>query len=163
MSRVRLFGSLISFDGIVFASYNLLTWANSSCVNQQLFCFLALLEFTHSFLVSSTRLPLDEKFDLLISFEIQVILFQAPCVLNDKFFTSMFHLQQVLKRPYGPPMEMVSGNTGAVAFEPASPSSPRPAPPFNATKPRNYITAGARRSEDLGNSHHDLCGERRGA
>ena len=109
MSRVRLFGSLISFDGIVFASYNLLTWANSSCVNQQLSCFLALLEFTHSFLVSSTRLPLDEKFDLLISFVIQVILFQAPCVLNEKFFTSMFHLQQVLKRPYGPPMEMVSG------------------------------------------------------
>ena len=56
MSRVRLFGSLVSFDGIVIATYNLLTWASSSCVNQQLSCLLALLEFTYSFLVSSTRL-----------------------------------------------------------------------------------------------------------
>ena len=84
----------------------------------------------------------DEKFDLLFLFEIQVILSQAPCVLNDKFFNGMFHLQQVLKRPYGPPMEMVSGNTGAVAFEPAGPSSPRPAPPFNATKPRKLHHGG---------------------
>ena len=50
-------------------------------------------------------LPFGEKFDLLISFEFQVILFQAPCVLNDKFFNGMSHLRQVLKRPCGPPME----------------------------------------------------------
>ena len=74
-------------------------------------------------------LPFGEKFDLLISFEFQVILFQAPCVLNDKFFNGMSHLRHVLKRPCGPPMEMVAGSTGAVAFEPAGPSSPRPAPP----------------------------------
>ena len=55
MSRVRLFGSLVSFNGIV-ATFNLLTWTSSSCVNQLLSCLLALLEFTHSFLVSSTRL-----------------------------------------------------------------------------------------------------------
>ena len=45
-------------------------------------------------------LPLNEKFDLLFSFEFLVILFQAPCVLNDWFLNGMFHLQQVLKRPY---------------------------------------------------------------
>ena len=82
-------------------------------------------------------LPLKEKSDLLFSFEFQVILF-----LNDWFLNGMFHLQQVLKRPYGPPMEMVSGNTGAVAFELAGPSSPRPAPPFNATKPRKLHHGG---------------------
>ena len=87
-------------------------------------------------------LPLKEKFDLLFSFEFLVILFLAPCVLNDWFLNGMFHLQQVLNRPYGPPMEMVSGNTGAVAFEPAGPSSPRPAPPFNATKPRQLHHGG---------------------
>ena len=41
---------------IVIATYNLLTWASSSCVNQELSCLLALLKFTHSYLVSSTRL-----------------------------------------------------------------------------------------------------------
>ena len=30
----------------------------------------------------------DEKFDLSFLFEIQVILSQAPCVLNDKFFST---------------------------------------------------------------------------
>ena len=100
-----------------------MSWASSSCVNQQLSCLLALLKFTHSYLVSSTRLVrraddfiFDEKFDLLFLFEFQVFLSQAPCVLNDKFFNGMFHLQQVLKRPYGPPLEMVSGNTGARGF-----------------------------------------------
>ena len=79
MSRVRRFGSLVSFDGKWFiATCNLFTWASSSCVSQQLFCLLALLEFTHSFLVNSARVvritndfALGAKFDLLISFEFQ--------------------------------------------------------------------------------------------
>ena len=41
----------------------------------------------------------------------------------------MSRLRQVLKRPCGPPMGMAAGSTAAVAFEPAGPSSPRPAPP----------------------------------
>ena len=39
-----------------------------------------------------------DRFGLLISFEFQLVLFQAPCVLNDKFFNGMSQLQQVLKR-----------------------------------------------------------------
>ena len=53
MSRVRRFRSLVSFDSKwSIASYNLSTWASSSCVSHQFSCSLALLEFTHSFLVS---------------------------------------------------------------------------------------------------------------
>ena len=70
-----------------------------------------------------------DKFDLLISFEFQLVLFQAPCVLNDKFFNGMSQLQQVLKRACGPPIRKVAGSTAAVAFGPAVPSSLRPAPP----------------------------------
>ena len=43
-------------------------------------------------------------------------------------------------------MEMVSGNTGAVAFEPAGSSSPRPAPPFQCNE-TNETTS--RREKDV--------------
>ena len=103
--------------------------------NSCLACLLCLGSLTHFLSAPHVLsgepmiLPFGEKFDLLISFEFQVILFQAPSVLNDKFFNGMSHLRQVLKRPCGPPMEMVAGSTAVVAFEPAGPSSPRPAPP----------------------------------
>ena len=57
-----------------------------------------------------------DKFDLLISFEFQVVLFQAPCVLNDKFFNGMCQLQQVLKRACGPPIRKVAGEHGGRGF-----------------------------------------------
>ena len=76
-----------------------------------LFALFCLFAFWGSFihflstprvLLEAMSLPFGYKFGLLISFEFQVILFQALCVLNDKFFNGMSQLQQVLKRPCGP-------------------------------------------------------------
>ena len=54
---------------------------------------------------------------------------QAPCELDDRLCNGMSHLRRVLKRPCGPPMGLTAGSTAAVAFEPAGPGSPLPAPP----------------------------------